>query len=67
MATWLNQHGHRTKAGKPWGHMAVLTVLRNRVDLGEIFFRDTWHPGLHQPLVDKGTFDAVQALMAGRC
>jgi len=66
IATWLNRHGHRTRVGKPWGHMAVLTVLRNRVYLGEVFFRDTWHPGLHQLLVDPATFDAVHALMAER-
>ena len=66
IATWLNGHGHRTKAGKPWGHMAVRTVLRNRVYLGEVFFRDTWHPGRHQPLVDQATFDAVQTLMDQR-
>src|SRR6266545_4796091 len=66
IATWLNGHGHRTEAGKPWGHMAVRTVLRNRVYLGEVFFRDTWHPGLHQPLVDPATSDAVAALMGER-
>ncbi len=66
IATWLNDKGHRTKVGKPWGHMAVRTMLRNRVYLGEVFFRDTWHPGQHQPLVDQATFDAVAALMAER-
>jgi site-specific DNA recombinase len=66
IATWLNGQGYRTKVGKPWGHMAVRTVLRNRVYLGEVFFRDAWHPGLHQPLVDQATFDAVQELMAER-
>lgn len=30
VAGWLNQRGHRTRAGRPWNHMAVLTVLRNR-------------------------------------
>jgi site-specific DNA recombinase len=66
IATWLNGQGYRTKAGKPWGHMAVRTVLRNRVYLGEVFFRDAWHPGQHVPLVDQATFDAVQQLMAER-
>jgi site-specific DNA recombinase len=66
IATWLTGQGHRTKAGKPWGHMAVRTVLRNRVYLGEVFFRDAWYPGQHQPLVDQATFDAVQELMAER-
>ena len=45
----LNERGHRTKYGRPWNHMAVLTVLRNRTYLGEVFFRDTWHPGPPPP------------------
>ena len=31
LAVWLNEAGHRTKAGRPWSHTAVLTVLRNPV------------------------------------
>ncbi|MGH9171202.1 MAG: hypothetical protein ACRD0Z_10085 [Acidimicrobiales bacterium] len=31
MAVWLNQAGHRTRAGRPWSHTAALTVLRNPV------------------------------------
>jgi site-specific DNA recombinase len=46
--------------------VAVRTVLRNRVYLGEVSFRDTWYPGQHQPLVDQASFDAVQQLMAER-
>ncbi|MHB8590351.1 MAG: recombinase family protein, partial [Candidatus Dormibacteraceae bacterium] len=43
VANWLNARGHRTKSGKPWNHMAVLTVLRNRAYLGEVYFRDAYH------------------------
>ena len=39
VAGWLNDRGYRTRAGRPWNHMAVLTVLRNRAYLGEIYFR----------------------------
>jgi site-specific DNA recombinase len=66
IATWLNDQGHRTKAGKPWGQTAVRTVLRNRVYLREVFFRDTWHQGQHLPLIEQTTFNAVQELMAER-
>jgi site-specific DNA recombinase len=66
IGAWLTDKGHRTKAGKPWNHRAVLTILRNRVYLGEVFFRDTWHPGRHQPLVDQATFNAATALLAER-
>ncbi len=66
IATWLNAHGHRTKAGKPWNHMAVLTVLRNRAYLGEVYFRDTYHPAPHTPLVDAATFDLAAQILALR-
>ena len=63
IATWLNSHGHRTKAGKPWNHMAVLTVLRNRAYLGEVYFRDTYHAAPHPPLIDPDTFDLAQQIL----
>ncbi len=66
IAVWLTDHGHRTRAGRPWSHKAVLPILRNRLYLGEIYFRDTWYPGKHQPLVDQPTFNAAQALLAER-
>ena len=66
IATWLNAHGHRTKAGKPWNHMAVLTVLRNRAYLGEVYFRDTYHPAPHPPLIDAATFDLAGQILALR-
>ncbi len=44
MATGLNDAGYRTRSGRPWSHMSVLTVLRNRAYVGEVFFRDAYHP-----------------------
>jgi len=35
--TWLNRNGQRTKAGKPWGHMAVRTALCSALPA------DRWH------------------------
>ena len=66
VANWLNARGHRTKSGKPWNHMAVLTVLRNRAYLGEVYFRDAYHPAPHRPLVDTDTFDLAQRILAAR-
>lgn len=63
---WLNRNGHRTKAGKHWSHMSVLTVLRNRAYLGEIFFRGEHHRAPHPALVEADTFDAAQQLLAIR-
>ncbi len=66
VANWLNTRGHRTKSGRPWNHMAVLTVLRNRAYLGEVYFRDAYHPAPHRPLVDPDTFDLAQRILATR-
>ncbi len=66
IATRLNQRGHRTRPGRPWGVDAVLTVLRNRAYLGEVYFRGTWHKAPHPPLVDTELFHRVQRLLAER-
>lgn len=66
IANWLNERGHRTRKGRPWSHVAVLTILRNRVYIGEIFFRGTWHKAPHPPLVDRRVFKQVQRLLAER-
>ena len=66
IANWLNEQGYRTRTGKPWSHMSVLTVLRNRAYLGEILFRNTYHAAAHPPLVDEAVFDQAAKLLAER-
>jgi len=66
IATSLNRAGHRTRAGRPWSHASVITVLRNRVYLGEISYRGQHHPAPHPPLVDPATFQAAQRLLEER-
>jgi site-specific DNA recombinase len=66
VAAWLNERGHRTKAGRPWSHNAVLTVLRNRAYIGEVFFRDTYRQGAHSTLIDTELFERVGHLLAER-
>ena len=43
--------------------MPGLTVLRNPVYVGKVFFRDALHDGPHRHLVDEKLFDRVQALL----
>ena len=38
-------------------------VLRDRSYIGEISFHGQWYPGSHQPIVDRPTFDRVQAIL----
>jgi DNA invertase Pin-like site-specific DNA recombinase len=39
------------------------TMLRDRAYIGEIEFRGQWLPGKQEPLVDRSTWDRVQALL----
>ena len=41
-------------------------ILRDRAYIGEVFYRGQWHPGKHEPLVERETWDRVQALLGGR-
>ncbi len=66
VAQWLNRRGHRTKASRPWGHTAVLTVLTNRAYVGEIFFRGRYHPAPHPRLVEAKVFQTAQAILESR-
>jgi DNA invertase Pin-like site-specific DNA recombinase len=40
-------------------------MLRDRAYIGEIEFRGQWYPGKQEPLIDRGTWDRVQALLGG--
>ena len=40
-------------------------ILRDRAYIGEIEHRGQWYPGKHEPLVERGTWDRVQALLGG--
>ncbi len=66
LASWLTERGYRTKQGKPFNPHAVLTMLRNRVYLGEVYFRGQHHAAPHQPLVDRESFDRAQEILASR-
>jgi site-specific DNA recombinase len=68
IAATLTADGYRTKAGKPWSPAAVLTVLRNRTYLGEVFFRDTWYRAeRHHPcLISTELFDEAEQILIAR-
>jgi Recombinase len=66
IAMWLNDEGHRSRQGRLWSHTSVLTVLRNRAYIGEVYFRGRHYKASHPQLVDRDLFDQVQALLAER-
>ena len=49
IAALFTKRGAAHLTGKPWNTRAVLTVLRNRVYLGEIHYRGVWHIGKPHP------------------
>jgi site-specific DNA recombinase len=44
---------------------SVHNILSDRAYIGEIEFRGQWYPGKHEPLIDRATWDRVQALLGG--
>jgi len=66
IAQWLNENGYRTRFGRPWSHMGVLTVLRNEAYLGKVNFRGAHHQANHPALIDQDSFDATQRLLTER-
>ncbi len=44
---------------------SIHNILLDRAYIGEIEFRGQWFPGKHEPLIDRATWDRVQALLGG--
>ncbi|MGA0534079.1 recombinase family protein [Hansschlegelia sp. KR7-227] len=73
IAKWLNGHGHRTRKGGRFGISGVHTILTNATYIGEATFNRrnsrtlaakavAEHIGVAvPPIIDRATFDAVQA------
>lgn len=40
-------------------------ILASRAYIGEIPFKGQWYPGKHAPLIDRATWERVQALLGG--
>ena len=70
----LRRTGHRTKSwttqdgthrpGKPIDKGAIYKILGNRVYLGEAVHKGTPYPGEHEPIIDRGTWGKVHAILA---
>lgn len=75
LAEELEREGYRskaweTRAGRPLGGRvlsrgALIHILQSRVYVGEIVHGDKVHPGLHEAIIARDRFDAVQAKMKG--
>jgi site-specific DNA recombinase len=54
----------RTQGGGPYSVGALAHFLKNRFYIGEVVYRGEVNVGEHEPIVDRSTFDAVQAKLA---
>lgn len=56
--------GLRNRLGGPPRVSAIHRILRNPVYTGAVVWKGVEYPGVHQPLISRGLFDKVQAVMA---
>jgi hypothetical protein len=56
--------GGRAKGGGPYSVGALAHFLKNRFYIGEVFYRGEAHAGEHASIIDRPTFEAVQAKLA---
>jgi len=54
------------KGGKPFTRGHLHQLLRNPVYIGKITHRDQEYDGLHEPILDEESWDAVQQMLAGK-
>lgn len=57
----LNERGHRTRMGRAWDKDRVLTALRSPVMCGCVNADGEIVLGQHEGIIDRATWDAVQA------
>lgn len=60
---WRAKNGN-LRGGAPFGRGALFYTLSNRLYLGEIPHKGTFHPGQHPAIIDAETFERVQATLA---
>lgn len=61
----LNEKGYRTKE-TAFRDKTVLRMLKSRMYIGEMKYKQEWMPGLQEPLIDIKTFDEVQRILTER-
>jgi site-specific DNA recombinase len=54
----------RTQGGTPYSVGALAHFLKNRFYIGEVVYRSEVNAGEHEPIIDRPTFDAVQAKLS---
>lgn len=65
LARMVTEKGYKHKHGE-WDAKTIRRVLQNPVYIGKIKNRDKYYDGIHDPILNQKTFDAIQKLMADR-
>lgn len=65
IATELNNSGMIPAAGE-WNERNVRHRLKSRTYIGEVSFAKQWYQGIHQPIIDRETFEEVNRWLADR-
>jgi len=60
---WITQDGN-VREGKPIDKSLIYKLLNNRTYLGELRHKDQWYSAEHLPLIERETWDNVQAILA---
>lgn len=66
IANELNERGYRTRSGGLWAFKRILTILENRVYLGEIHYRDVIKLDSHPGIIAPEQFDEAERIMDSR-
>lgn len=62
----LAQEGVEFRQGKAgFSRTSIHNMLNDRAYIGEVQYRGGWYPGKHEPLIDRGTWNRVHALLGG--
>lgn len=64
----ITSHRRKTQNGKLIGGNTIsrgniYLILRNPVYIGQVSHKGTVYPGLHDPIIDQGTWDEVQRIL----
>lgn len=57
---------HYTDSTKVFTRSKLYSILRDRSYIGEVWYKESWHSGSHEPLIDLATFRRVQVLLGNK-
>ncbi len=63
IVTKKRRNSDRQPGGVPFTYGSLAYLLKNRTYLGETGYDGTWFVGEHEPILDRDTFERIQALM----